>query len=249
MLARVFVLLTLFCGLLSMASSAQAEPGALAPPSYEGFANWTRGPSYCLGANPSCGRDPWWLQWNELQSGDLAQFAHTQSPLTVEARYLEALNLLWEWNEGQELIRNGSDFGVIIESGVFDREPTAIASYNTSRRRISINPGYAPAATWMLAAVLSHELRHISDAHLRAFQGHVTEDCFARETRAYETEARFIHWLSSSMMGGPLPIRELRQQTPPEMRGLSDLLIRISSAPNASELVRRDYAELCVRNP
>lgn len=246
--ARRVLALLLGVGLLSAAPALGAEPGGSFP-SDSAQALALSSPGYCVAANPSCGRDPWWLQFNELQGSGLARFDLTGLPLTVEERYMEAVHLLWAWDEGQSLLRDGSEFGVVIQSGVFEREPTAIASYTTSRRQIQINPRYARAATWMLAAVLAHELRHISDAHRRLVQGHVTEQCFARETRAYETETRFIAWYTNEMVRERVPMRELQRQAPPDVRTLAELLVRISSAPDASELVRKDYAEACTRNP
>jgi hypothetical protein len=202
-----------------------------------------------VGANPSCGRDPWWLQWNELQSTDLVSFNMTGRPLTAESRYHEALQVLWGWDEGKELLGNGSEFGVAVLSGIFAREPSAIASYSTARRSIQINPRYAQAATWMLAAVIAHEMRHISDAYQRLYQSHTREDCLTRETRAYETESRFITWYTQSVVGEKIPVQQLRKQVRSEHRGLSDLLVRINSAPDAAELVRDDYGELCRKNP
>jgi hypothetical protein len=207
------------------------------------------GLSYCTGANPSCGRDPWWLQWNELQGTDLVSFTMTGRPLTAEARYHEALRVLWGWDEGKELLRHGSEFGVAVLSGIFAREPSAIASYSTARRSIQINPRYAQAATWMLAAVISHEMRHISDAYQRLYQAHTVDDCLMRETRAYETESRFITWYTRSVVGEQIPVQQLRQQVRSEHRGLIELLVRISSAPDAAELVRDDYSELCTKSP
>ena len=235
--------------LLSIASSVRAEPGNLTATNDPNVLGAFSGAAYCAGANPSCGRDPWWLQWNELQSTDLVPFVATETPMTVESRYVEALQVLRSWDEGQDLLRQGSEFGVSVRSGVFETEPTAVASYSTSRRTIQINPRYARAATWMLAAVVSHELRHISDARNRLFQAHVSEDCLTRETRAYETEGRFMAWYTEALVGERLPVPELRQQVPSEYRGLSELLVRINNAPEAAELVRKDYSALCERNP
>jgi hypothetical protein len=173
----------------------------------------------------------------------------TERPLTAESRYHEALQVLWGWDEGKEILTHGSLYGVAILSGLFPREPTAIASYSTARRSVQINPRYAQAATWMLAAVISHELRHISDAYLRQHQAHKVDDCLMRETRAYETEARFINWYTQSVVGEEIPVDELRREVRSEHRGLSDLLVRISSAPDAAELVRKDYGELCAKHP
>ncbi|HEX3246195.1 MAG TPA: hypothetical protein VHX16_12385 [Chloroflexota bacterium] len=235
--------------LLSIASSVRAEPGASTTTNDSNLIGALSGASYCAGANPSCGRDPWWLQWNEIQNTDLVSFAVTRTPMTVESRYVEALQVLWSWDEGEDLLTQGSEFGVSVRSGIFETEPTAIASYSTSRRTIQINPRYARAATWMLAAVISHELRHISDARNRLFQSHISGDCLTRETRAYETEGRFMAWYTEALVGERLPVQELRQRVPSEYRGLSELLLRINTAPDASELVRKDYAELCESNP
>ncbi len=249
MRARHFTSLLLAAFLISTISTVHAKTGTTTPTGAQAFDLGFAGASYCSDANPSCGRDPWWLQFNELQSTDLVPFGLTRAPLTVESRYLEALHVLWSWEEGQALLGEGSEFGVSIMSGLFAREPTAIASYNSARRSIQINPRYAQAATWMVAAVLSHELQHIADSHNRLYQRHTPEDCLTRETRAYETESRFITWYTQTLVGQTLPVQELRKQSLAEHRGLSDLLIRINSAPDVSELVRKDYAELCVRNP
>ena len=59
----------------------------------------------------------------------------------------------------------------------------------------------------MLAAVISHELRHISDARNRLFQSHISGDCLTRETRAYETEGRFMAWYTEALVGERLPVQ------------------------------------------
>ena len=224
MRVRAAFVLALGVVLCSVATVARAEIGSssisVSVDSYSVDSNAVGldGFAYCDVSNPSCGRDPWWLQFNEPQRADLLQFGLTGTTLTVEDRYSEAMRLLWGWGEGQALLHDGSEFGVVVGSGVFDRDPNAIAFYNSARRQIQINPRYARAATWMLAAVLSHELRHISDAYNRKFQGHSTEHCFEREIRAYETEARFISWFTSSVVGERLPVRELREKAPPEVR-------------------------------
>ena len=249
MRARQFASFIAAVVLCCSVSSSDAETGALTPPGDQPVFSDLSKISYCAGANPSCGRDPWWLQWNELQSADLASFNLTARPLTAESRYHEALQVLWRWDEGKELLTNGSEYGAAVVSGLFPREPTAIASYNTARRSVQINPRYVEAATWMIAAVISHEMRHISDAYQRLYQAHVQDDCLMRETRAYETESRFIAWYTQSVVGEQIPVQELRKQVRWEHRGLSDLLVRISSAPDAAAMVREDYGELCSKSP
>jgi hypothetical protein len=243
--ASFFAAALLFCTV----SASFAQTGPLTPQGDQPVFSDLSGGSYCAGVNPSCGRDPWWLQWNELQSTDLVSLNLTERPLTAESRYHEALQLLWGWDEGKELLTHGSEYGVAVVSGLFPREPTAIASYSTARRAVQINPRYAQAATWMLAAVISHEMRHISDAHQRLYQAHAQDDCLMRETRAYETESRFIAWYTQSVVGEQIPVRELRKRVRSEHRSLSDLLVRISSEPDAAAMVREDYGELCTKNP
>src|SRR5581483_10301731 len=57
----------------------------------------------CLDRNPSCGRDPWWEEWNEVQES--SQVTCRFAPgLVTETRYIEAVWLLWQWPQGQHLI-------------------------------------------------------------------------------------------------------------------------------------------------
>jgi hypothetical protein len=169
--------------------------------------------------------------------------------LPAEGRYEEALRLLQWWPEGPGLLAAGQEYGVPIVSGIFEREPTAIASYSTARRQIQMNPRYLNTPAWMVAAILSHELQHIADSHRGLNQSHESTACFERETRAYAAEARFVQWLQTDASGERVPVAELRKRATGEGRSLSTLLMRIAEAPDVAELVRQDYAQNCITQP
>ena len=55
---------------------------------------------WCLTANPSCNRDPWWVEWNTLRRTDLVEYRFAPG-LVSEGQFIEAIWLLWQWPQGK----------------------------------------------------------------------------------------------------------------------------------------------------
>jgi hypothetical protein len=202
---------------------------------------------YCVRANPSCARDPWWAEWNELQDPQLVQFS--ASGLVAEARFIEAVNLLWQWTEGRALIGEAARHGVVIRAGTFPNHEGVIGAYNSGQRLVLVNPAFVETSTWMVADVLAHELRHAADHRSGTLVRATARDCFAGETRAYQSEQRFLRWLVRDLVRQPIPMQLIRQRLSSADQTLAFNLLRISDAADVGQLVRSDYAESCARYP
>ncbi len=200
---------------------------------------------YCLRGNPSCGRDPWWAEWNALQGDDLVQFTQLGSGLLAERRFIEAVNLLWQWEEGKALLRASSKLGVTIRAGSFPGHEHAIAAYSSGSRLILVKPDYVRTSTWMVASVLAHELQHAADHAAGAHQGPVRAECYIREQRAYAVERRFLLWLTRALVRLPVPTGLLDKHLSVADRRLASNLIRIGTASDTDRLVLSDYREVC----
>lgn len=202
---------------------------------------------YCLKVNPSCGRDPWWAEWTEVQDGQLVQFS--ASGLVAEARFIEAVNLLWQWSEGKFLVSEAARHRVTVRAGGPDSERAAFASYHSGSRLIMISSAYVETSTWMVADMLAHELRHAADHRAEVHQGSGRSDYCASEQRAYQVERRFLIWLTRDLVRQSIPMDRIRQRLSPADRTLAENLVRIGSAANPDELARRDYQVSCGTRP
>ena len=195
----------------------------------------------CLRANPSCGRDEWWEEWNESPANGLVEYRFAPG-LVTEERYIEAVWLLWQWSEGQELLTAAGENGVRIWTT--DRSPGSFAGYSSVVNGITVDVSYAPVSTWMLADLLAHELRHAADAASLLANNRSAERCISAEQRAYETEARYLTWLSARMGGLPS-----RTQVSSRLSG-QDLevyakITEIGSSSDPAALAARHYRESC----
>lgn len=163
----------------------------------------------CLQENPSCNRDPWWLQRNDLQRDDLVQFRFAPG-LVSEHWYIEAIWLLWLWPEGKTLLQEAGLHEVKIITVSGERLPETIAAYRTDRS-IGVSSTYRRTPMWMIADSLAHELRHAANHRAGRWQGRTYADCIENEKSAFYTEARFVRWLHERMGGFP-PFDELRKR-------------------------------------
>src|SRR6266545_2221982 len=157
---RALVLTALAAVVSVWTAAAQAEPSRI-----EAYADdlvWS-----CPPANPSCTRDHWSIEHNELQDDTRVTYAAIGARFTTERRFAEAVNVVWQWPEGKTLLRQANDSGVLMISLDYDRQ-TSFATYSPQRELIAINRRYVAAPTWMLAGVVAHELTHASADALAA---------------------------------------------------------------------------------
>ena len=198
----------------------------------------------CLRQNPSCAREPWWAEWNDLQVPEPIQYRFLGPGFVTEYRFAEAVGLLWQWPEGKDLLRAAADHGVtVIASPRIPR--AAFAGYAPPFQTIVFNPQFTETSTWMVASVLAHELKHAMDDRGGVRQGTSHEDCVTREQEAYKVEARFALWLYNQQGEFPTLGDLQRLKLSNEDIALYKNLARIASSDNPESLALEDYRGIC----
>jgi Zn-dependent protease with chaperone function len=220
--------------------TAYANAAPVGVPPYPSNTSWN-----CLPANPSCGRDPWWLERNEVQNPALVTYQAIGPGFGSEGSFVEAVNLLWQSPDGQELLRKSNGSGVTVISRAYDRQ-FAYATYLPQRNTIVINNRFLTAPSWMLADVLAHELSHASDRADGVHVGNTYADCIAGELAAFHVERRFLIWLTRTLVPDGLPsIATLSGQLSAEHGQLAETLYRLGFSNNIPQLVARTYEGTC----
>ena len=200
----------------------------------------------CLARNPSCGREDWWAQWNELQESAPLQFRFIGPGLVTEARFAEAIALLWIWPEGRELLQTAANHGVAIYSSP-EIARRAFAAYRPANRTLLVNPNFTEVSTWLLADVIAHELRHAADHATGTRMGASYADCVAREQIAFHTEASFVRWLSDRQGGLPSS-EEVSKRLSQEDFALFMDVYRTLTADDLDAQVEESYRAICSRS-
>lgn len=195
----------------------------------------------CLARNPSCGRDPWWAEWNEVQESHLVAYRFAPGFVT-EFRFIEAVWLLWRWPEGRELISAAAASGVSVWTQ--EERSDSFAGYSPLFNWISFDRRYTETSTWMVADVLAHELRHAVDAGQGITNDGTPDRCVWLEQRAYETEARYVRWLSAGMGGLPTTLQVATQLSTEDLI-LFVNISEIARSPNPAALAARDSQQTC----
>ncbi|MCC7371120.1 MAG: hypothetical protein IT306_22080 [Chloroflexi bacterium] len=197
----------------------------------------------CLSRNPSCGREEWWAQWNELQDSNWLQYKYIGAGLVTEARFAEAISLLWLWPEGRELLTTAANHGVAIYSSQ-EIARRAFAAYRPADRTLMVNPNFTEVSTWLLADVLAHELRHASDHATTTRMGGGYGDCVAREQAAFNTERDFVRWLAERQGGLPSSDEVSKLLSQEDFALFSDIY-RTLNSPNLNAQVEESYRSIC----
>jgi hypothetical protein len=198
----------------------------------------------CLKANPSCARDAWWAEWNELQDAGWVQYRFLGPGFVTEARFVEAVWLLWRWPEGQALLQGAANKRVRVVSASSIALSTAFAAYAPSRGLIGVNDDFTETSTWMVADLLAHELRHAADRPPATTDSETFQECIATEQTAYQTEARYLHWVSETFGGLP-SASQVADELSYEDYDLYRNLIEIATAADVDALALNDYRESC----
>ncbi|HLZ30142.1 MAG TPA: hypothetical protein VKV73_22700 [Chloroflexota bacterium] len=158
---------------------------------------------WCLARNPTCSdTSPWWAEWNQPQGNDFVQYAFVGPGLETERRFIEAIWWVWQWPEGQGILKDAGAHGLAITTAS-QADGVAFAGFNPTRRVIQVNPDFTEASTWMVADVLAHEMKHAADDSAGLYGTASFSDCITREQRAYGVEQRFLRWLSQRFGGLP----------------------------------------------
>jgi hypothetical protein len=202
----------------------------------------------CQKENPSCARDPWWLEWNQLQDSRPVQFSFLGPGLVSERRFVEVVWLLWQWPEGQSLLKQASSNGVALVSAVGGADAGSFAYYQPSRNLVMVNRTFAETSTWMVADIIAHELRHAADWAAGVYTGASPADCVVREQRGYQAEHAYQAWLSGHLGGLPNPAEMLKAKLTSEDYDLYLNLYRLGTAPDVDALAASDYRRICARS-
>ena len=201
----------------------------------------------CLAANPSCSRnDPWWVEWDEVQSSELSEFSFAPG-LVAEARYTEAIWLIWRWPEGRTLLQEAGLNGVWILTFPPEWAAPAYAMYSDAANALVVNRRFTETSTWLVADVLVHELQHAIDDRRGEFRGGGYARCIL-EQRAYAQEASFLRWLTGRMGGFPAATQVQTRLSAEDYQLFRDA-VRIASAPDPRLAAVADYPHLCSGGP
>jgi hypothetical protein len=199
----------------------------------------------CQSRNPSCGREEWWAEWNDVQDGSPLQFRYIGPGLVTESRFVEAVSLLWLWPEGRELLETAADHGVAIYSSP-EIARRAFAAYRPANRTLLVNPNFTEVSTWLLADVLAHELRHAADHATGQRMGPTYPDCVTREQVAFQTEADFVRWLDARQGGLPSSEQVAKLLSQEDFALFSDVY-RTLTSDNLNAQVEESYRAICSR--
>jgi hypothetical protein len=199
----------------------------------------------CQSQNPSCGREEWWAEWNDVQDSQPLQYRFLGPGLVTEGRFAEAINLLWVWPEGRELLQTAENHGVAIVSSP-EIARRAFAAYRPANRTLMVNPQFTEVSTWLMADVLAHELRHASDHATNTRMDSTYTDCVSREQVAFQTEARFVRWLRDRQGGLPSPDEVSKLLSQEDFALFSDIY-RTMTSDNLDAQVEEAYRPICSR--
>lgn len=199
----------------------------------------------CFATNPSCGRDPWWAEWNELQDETHVTYSAIGSHFVTERRFAESIDLLWQWPGGKALLQQADTSGVTVISLSYDRQ-IAFATYSPQRKLIAMNSRFTTEPTWMQADVIAHELSHAADDAHGVNGGSNSADCLAGETQAFVVQQRFLVWLTRTLEPEGLPsVAVITGRVSAAHAELARSLYEIGFSTDIPSLVRRDYDGTC----
>ena len=199
----------------------------------------------CFVTNPSCGRDPWWVEHNELQDDTSVTYSAIGSHFVTERRFDESVDLLWQWPEGKALLQQADSSAVSVISLSYDRQK-AFATYSPQRKLIAINSRFTAVPTWMQADVIAHELSHASDDAHGVNQEQTSAACLVGETTAILVQQRFLVWLTRTLEPEGLPsIAVISGRLSAEQAQLARSLYEIGFSTDIPSLVRREYGGTC----
>jgi hypothetical protein len=244
---RTLVLaLAMSAGLSSMPAVIRSETAYLDPAAYFRLITpeASNEPLPCGSDDSSCSQEIAMSGLSEPASDGLIHLHSIGPGLRSEARFAEALELLWEWPEGREILATAGQFKTSVRTGSYSSDPTSFASYDSDAHLIRISPAYTEVPTWSLAGLLAHESRHIADAALGIAQAHTASDCFTRETRAYVSQSAFLTWLQQDMNQEIFQRSHMKSLQGPT-RTVANLLFGIWSATDKTVMVHDDYRLLC----
>lgn len=196
---------------------------------------------WCRGAgNPSCGRDPWWMEFEEAPLPGLCQFAFLPPGFVSSCALIEAIVAVDDWPEGHALLQDAAAWGVTAriapQSQVGGRG--VIAHYDLSARTVRVGDQWHRVSTWALAAVLVHEFTHARDHKLgRSLQAGVS-GCLRTEFPAYLNQAAYAAWMAARMGSWP-PADRVARELSAEDNDLYHTLGGLVTTPNVTGLVAR----------
>jgi len=179
-----------------------------------------------------------------MQGSSYVRYEAIGTGFVTEGRFREAIDLLWQWPEGKELLRSANHSRVAVIAGTSGG--SSYADYRKAFSLVTVNARFTEVSTWMLADIIAHELRHATDASAGLWQARTAANCYSNEQSAYATERRFLVWLSRTLHPEGLPNRyDLLALVSLADRELANNLYDIGTTGDLQGLVRRDYHESC----
>jgi hypothetical protein len=197
----------------------------------------------CYTGNPSCNRDLWWHQVNEVQRSEMVTFQFAPG-LSSEYRYIEAIRLLAQWPEGLAILKDAGEARVKIITTSDILLPGAVASFTSPENVIRVRTSFRQSPNWMLADSLAHELKHASNQVRGVHQRDEYNDCISDEESAYQTEARFLSWLDAKTGGLPKPSEVRSKYSSSDLDLYASIVLPLASG-DINGFVRKEYVEQC----
>jgi hypothetical protein len=87
---------------------------------------------WCFTTNASCNREARWDEWNERQGTSYVRYSAIGTGFVTEEGFAEAVDLIWQWPEGKDLLR------------IADRNHVAVVAGFTPQMRMAIGDRLFP---------------------------------------------------------------------------------------------------------
>ncbi|MGD9890082.1 MAG: hypothetical protein AB7R89_03500 [Dehalococcoidia bacterium] len=190
---------------------------------------------WCHQTNPSCRRgDPWWMVFAETPLAGRCRYAFLPQTLVTDCALVEAVVNTALWPVGRTLLEEAAAGGVTLRVVPQASLPAnAIAVYRSDGRQILIGDRYHRLSTWMVSAIVVHELWHARQHR----QGQLDGSCVDVETPAYQAGADYVRWLAARMGGMP-PVEAVQQQLSDDDERIFDQLQQQMAMPDLRQWVR-----------
>src|SRR5262249_29465572 len=123
---------------------------------------------------------------------------------------------------------------------------TEFATFITQRNSIAVNRRVASGPTWIVAALLAHELLPARDHADGVHQGPGSANCVAEETSAFSAERAFLDWLTQTEHTEGLPTLDtLTPVLTPDQSDLAAQIFEIRHTQDLTAFVQNLYADEC----
>ena len=179
------------------------------------------------------------MSFAETPPAGRCQYAFLSRSFVTDCALAEAVVNAALWPEGKALLEDAAAWGVtirVVPQASLPRDAGAV--YQSGARQVLIGDRWYRLSTWMVSAIVVHELRHARQDQ----QGQLHGSCREVETPAYQATADYVRWLAGRMGGLP-SIDEVRQHLSADDVRFFELLHQLVTTPGLHSLV----AGLCGR--